>query len=425
MDSLLTILTAWMPQQRWYAAKASAPRLRLLADTSWPTGDDDARVRVLHVADHSSEPPVVYQVPVVERADVTVAREHVVGSVRAGTVLVDGPHDAAYTRALLARLAPRATAARSEVLTGEQSNTSIVYRPASAPPMICKVFRQVHAGLNPDIELQRALDAAGSAHIPHVIGDLEGRWPDPADATRSLAGSLAFAQEFLAGAEDAWRLARRAAAADAPFTTAARALGATTADVHLTLAHALPTAPMHPAARVAVTDSWRRRLRIATEEIPALAAHRSAIEAVYAGTATAPWPGLQRIHGDFHLGQVLQVPGRGWMLLDFEGEPMRPIAERRLPDVALRDVAGMLRSFDYVAGSLRADRDTATPLDRWSGDARRAFLDGYEQRSGHGTGGPLLRALELDKAVYEAIYEARNRPTWLEIPLRAIDRLTA
>jgi maltokinase len=115
------------------------------------------------------------------------------------------------------------------------------------------------------------------------------------------------------------------------------------------------------------------------------------------------------------------------VLLDFEGEPMRPIAERIRPDLALRDVAGMLRSFDYVSGSIRLDQPERSPesVREWARGARAAFLDGFATASDVDLAAarPLLDALELDKAVYEAIYEARNRPTWIAIPLRAIGRL--
>jgi maltokinase len=140
---------------------------------------------------------------------------------------------------------------------------------------------------------------------------------------------------------------------------------------------------------------------------------------VYETARTGTWPLLQRVHGDYHLGQALLVPERGWVLVDFEGEPLRPMNERDRPDVALRDVAGMLRSFDYAAG--------ATPgiAADWAPACRDAFVDGYLAESGVDIEvfRPLLDAFELDKAVYEAIYEARNRPDWLAIPLRGIEKL--
>ncbi len=148
---------------------------------------------------------------------------------------------------------------------------------------------------------------------------------------------------------------------------------------------------------------------------------------MYRRALEVEWPPLQRIHGDLHLGQVLQVPGQGWVLLDFEGEPLRPMPERTRHDLSMRDVAGMLRSFDYVAGSIRLDDPERSPdaARAWARDARDAFVAGYAGTTGSDLDPrhPLLAALELDKAVYEAIYEARNRPTWVAIPLRAIARL--
>ena len=176
----------------------------------------------------------------------------------------------------------------------------------------------------------------------------------------------------------------------------------------------------------AVTLSRRARHVAAVSEVPALAAYDSMVDTSIESVSSATWPALQRIHGDYHLGQVLDVPHRGWVLVDFEGEPLRPLAERSRPDLALRDIAGMLRSFDYVAGSweqLHPGRSAAA----WAERSRSAFLDGYAQGAGHDsrTDAVLLNALELDKALYEVVYEARNRPTWLGIPTTAIARLAA
>ena len=139
---------------------------------------------------------------------------------------------------------------------------------------------------------------------------------------------------------------------------------------------------------------------------------------------------LQRIHGDYHLGQVLDVPDRGWVLLDFEGEPLRPISERSDPDLALRDVAGMLRSFDYAAH--QAESGDLPPAQArawgqaWAARCREDFCLGYADVHGQDPRDhpALLVALELDKALYEVVYEARNRPDWIDVPLRAVARLT-
>lgn len=420
MATALPLLRTWLPRQRWYSAAGEPPALRILGEI--PAGADDAgaEVRIYAVADDAAPREIVYQVPVVLRSAPAPTGTSVIGSLPDGRVVTDGPTDPAYTT-LLAR-AIGLPAGDAEVLRGEQSNTSVIYRPEGEPPVICKVYRRLEAGSNPDIELQSALAAAGSPHVPAALGTWESAWTVP-DGTAS--GPLAFAQEFLPGVEDAWRVALRSAAAGADFRRDAEELGRATAEVHLDLARLFPVSEPGPAARSTLESAWRRRLTIALDEVPALAAHRERITRRYDAAASARWPALQRIHGDYHLGQVLQVAGRGWVLLDFEGEPMRPMEERRAPDLALRDIAGMLRSFDYVSGSLvlGAPADVQGNPTAWASSARAAFLAGYAGVTGDEPAGALLDALELDKAVYEAIYEARYRPDWLGIPLAAIERL--
>lgn len=441
-----------MPRQRWYAAKGRPPSLRLVAWWELPPPDAEGTwVRTYLVADEGALPVVIYQIPVVARATETVdaAADHVIGSPEPGTTFIDGPFDPAFTDALIGLMlsggtcgGPRAIARgvtslaldedsprTAAVVTGEQSNTSLVYRTDSddGMPIIVKLYRQVHPGLNPEIELASALAADGSIHVPRAVGSIEGSWPDSETAQGGVTGSFAFAQEFLPGVEDAWRVALQAAAAGEDFRERARGLGVATADVHVSLARLFPTTPMDARERESTQASWKRRLATAIAEVPGIAERREGIEDVYRRAAARPWPAAQRIHGDYHLGQVLEVPGRGWVLLDFEGEPLRPMSERTRPDLALRDVAGMLRSFDYVAGSIRLDdpRRDADAIREWALAARTSFIDGYAEASGADLDqdDPLLAALELDKAVYESIYESRNRPTWVTIPLRAIERL--
>ena len=170
----------------------------------------------------------------------------------------------------------------------------------------------------------------------------------------------------------------------------------------------------------------RARHAAAISEVPALAEYDQMVRQSITAVSSVSWPALQRIHGDFHLGQVLDAPGRGWVMVDFEGEPLKPLAERTQPDLALRDVAGMLRSFDYVAGSWEQDHPGRSAAS-WACRARTAFLEGYTSSTGRDPRADtvLLEALELDKALYEVVYEARNRPTWLSIPITAIARLFA
>jgi predicted trehalose synthase len=164
--------------------------------------------------------------------------------------------------------------------------------------------------------------------------------------------------------------------------------------------------------------------------VPALAEYADAAAAVVSGVrSVASAPDMQLIHADLHLGQTLRSDARGWVLLDFEGEPLRPLAERGAPDLALRDVAGMLRSFDYAARhsvlGFADDDPRAVSAGQWAESCREAFLDGYAAEAKHDPrdDGVLLTAMELDKALYETVYETRHRPGWVEVPLRAVASL--
>lgn len=439
MRDLLDLLTVWMPRQRWYGTKGRDPLLTLVAD--WEL--DSPATRILLVRDDAASPPVTYQIPVSQREPEHVLPGSLIGPAADGRVWSDATTDPAFTDLLFRLvstgeggtathpdlvgipLAPSPAATESpvpaRVLSGEQSNTSIIFRPDGAPPVICKLFRPVNAGINPDVELQSALAAGGATFVPAAIGELRGTWTAADGAP--VTGSLAFAQEFFEGVEDAWRVALQSATAGEDFSAAARALGESVARMHVALAAAFPTVAPDASVRDAVAAAWQRRLAIALTEVPSLAPFAERIREVYATAAAAEWPPLQRVHGDLHLGQVLYTPANGWVLLDFEGEPLRPITERRNPDLAVRDVAGMLRSFDYVSGAV-ADDDGAA-VRAWVIAAQQAFLDGYATTVGVANTAPeaLLAAFELDKAVYEAIYETRNRPDWVGIPLAAIGRL--
>ena len=482
VPSKLDLLTGWMGSQRWYAAKGSLPRLSRLA--AWRLGDPAGEVGIeTHIVHDAGGPhPVTYQVPLTYRGAPVEGLEHaLVGTMEHGVLgrrwVYDAPHDPVYVRELLALiagdvaaesstqsgtadesftgeaasdwLAPR-TASRtttvelhgsgtrrlrvsgSRVLSGEQSNTSIIVdatdESGTAQPTIVKVFRTLSPGENPDVVLQSALRAAGCPLVPAVFGAVRGSWPiapPTGDSPVMAHGHLAFAQEYIPGTEDAWRVALRAAESGADFTDAAGDLGAATASVHTSLAEVLPTAEASPQDISRITAVMRRRLAAASAHVTEIAERAAEIEAAFAAAETAPWPALQRIHGDYHLGQVLHSPARGWILLDFEGEPLRPLAERSQPDSHFRDVAGMLRSFDYAGGS--AEHSGAVASARpWVSASVTAFLDGYSGAAGDPREHPdLLRAFLLDKALYEVVYEARNRPSWLAIPVAAVIRLLA
>ena len=466
MHGLGDVLSPWMVRQRWYAGKGRVPVLRQIGDLRLTDPAGEVVINVLLLLDESGQSPTIYQVPLTYRAVRLAGADHaLVATIEdrsLGTRYVyDAPHDPVFAAALLRLMVDEATATSQEatsttspegaavarghraenatpgqlvgshVLTGEQSNTSIVLdlvdtSGAPAKPLICKVFRVLHHGDNPDVVVQSALAAAGSARVPQPVGHVVGQWPDTAASDGVARGHLACAQEFLPGVEDAWRVALAAVTSDTDFSEQARSLGQTLAEVHATLAKAMTTVTATDADIEALTRSMRARHASAVSEVPALAAYDSMVRSSIAQVSSATWPALQRIHGDFHLGQVLHVPHRGWLLVDFEGEPLRPLAERTQPDLTLRDVAGMLRSFDYAAGSWEQTHPGVAGA-AWADRARTAFLEGYAQESGRDPrdDAELLNALELDKALYEVVYEARNRPTWLTIPTTAIARLSA
>jgi maltokinase len=276
------------------------------------------------------------------------------------------------------------------------------------------------------VEVPLALSHAGWSGVPRPLAWLTGTWP-AGDGTR-VSGHLGVLTELVTGALDGFRLACDMAAADADFGALAEDLGRTTAQLHRALRAALPVRehlPRTPANRVAevrrVTETLRDRANDAAERVPGLADRRDAALDVYGALdrleVVAP---LQRVHGDYHLGQVLRSADGRWYVLDFEGEPQASAAEKTRPDLALRDVAGMLRSLDYAAsvGSARPG---------WARSARERLVAGYHAEAGSDPDDPatavLLRALELDKALYEVVYESGNRPAWVPIPLSAVDRL--
>ncbi|RKQ33613.1 1,4-alpha-glucan branching protein GlgB [Kocuria tytonis] len=316
------------------------------------------------------------------------------------------------------------------VISSEQSNTSVILRPGEADAedsvlrgdaVIVKFFRVVGEGRNPDVEVGVKLTSHGSSAVPATAGWIDAQWRQGLVTT---SGQLAVAAQFLDDSRDAWAMAVDAATAERDFTDLARDLGATTARVHADLVAAFEPAAVDDDARRRFLEDLAGRIRWAWESCgERFAAFGPEVDALLEELSdTRQIPALQRIHGDYHLGQVLHNDAQGFRILDFEGEPLRPIKERVRPDVALRDVVGMLRSFDY-AGAMAAKergRDTAA----WTRAVSEAFLEGYSATNGARVDmdSVLFRALWLDKALYEVVYEQRNRPEWVQVPADAVVR---
>ena len=311
---------------------------------------------------------------------------------------------------------------QSRPFTGQQSNTSVMFGETA----ILKLFRRLELGRNLDIEMHAALNAADSSDVASLFGWIEGSWVTNG---LQLDADLAMVIEQLAGAVDGWELALEALRVGnasmkiktgkiktgSDFAAEAEALGRALANVHSALRSSFPTAKV-AGARTAMI--MMDRLYEAARIAPALAPHVPGLRRCF-DELRSEMLDTQRVHGDFHLGQTLHTPS-GWKITDFEGEPAKTIAERRLPDSVWRDVAGMLRSFDYAAASVPATHSSA-----WARQCRAAFLRGYLDGELDETRAGVLRAYEADKAIYEVVYEMRNRPEWIDIPLRAVAELTA
>ena len=329
--------------------------------------------------------------------------------------------------------------ARSTILTAEQSNSSLAFGEDS----LMKVFRRVTPGHNPDIEILAALTEAGNEHIASLYGWVE------TDAGGDRTGEvlqLGILQQFLRTASDGWELALaslRNLYADGTtnveesggdFASESYRLGSSVADMHSSLASAFPTETWGADQLGRLADDMHARLDAALAVVPEVEEHAAGLRAVFDSVRQLDRPfTVQRVHGDLHLGQTLRTV-KNWKIIDFEGEPAKPLEERRLPDSPWRDVAGMLRSFSYAAELSRLDRQQAVADDEemvvhlareWASRNRKAFLAGYQEATDTELDDELITAYAADKAVYEAVYEARNRPTWLPIPLAALAHLAA
>ncbi|HHX86320.1 MAG TPA: hypothetical protein GX694_13560 [Actinomycetales bacterium] len=458
--ALAALLADWLPGQRWFADKGRevagveiARRTalveaddvlveHLLVDVRFADGPDERRTRRYQVplatahalpkdrraypltpVDESGDPvgdgPVVYDGLRSVRGTQAVA-EHLAGQDEVGDLrfrLVEG--------------ATVPTGEPGRLLGGEQSNSSLVFE----NELMVKVFRLVQPGLNPDVELHAALADRDCPAVATLRGWIETDHPTGPGGEPT---TLAMAQEFLAGAADGWAMATASvrdlfAEADllaeevgTDFADESRRLGAAVAQVHDDLAAALGTTTRDGTDLVA---AMRARLDAASHEVPDLGRFVDGARAVFDKVASAGPVPVQRVHGDLHLGQALRAPDR-WIVIDFEGEPGAPLEERRTPDCTVRDVAGILRSLDYAAQHTLVgveDRQRRFRAREWYDRNLDAFCTGYAEVSDTDPRetDALLRAYALDKAIYEVVYESRNRPGWIGVPLGAVERILA
>jgi maltokinase len=453
MSAVSDLVRGWMPSQRWFGGKgrewADVTESGFFLDRGSPTLSVH-RVRVTYT-DGGAD---TYLVPISWRNNSveelssafigTVPREdrevHAYDAMRDRDSTVSWVNHLARSstvgpmRFLPAEGASFPDGVPGDIVSTEQSNTSLVY----GQEAILKLFRRLEPGLNPDVEIHAALRATGNPHIAPLLGHIEID-----DAEGGDPATVAMLQTFVPNASDGWRLATasvrdlyaegdlHADEVGGDFAADSERLGAATASVHADMAQALPTEPADREWFGSVAQQMNERLDAAIEVVPQLAEHADGLRRVYARVADATEEVVrQRVHGDFHLGQVLRT-ATGWIVLDFEGEPARPLAERREPDSPMRDIAGMLRSFDYAARHMLVEQPEDAQRDyraqEWAARNRSAFCAGYSAASGLDPCGesPLLRAFEADKAVYECVYEARNRPQWLMIPLQSLARLAS
>ncbi len=449
----LDALAHWLEGRRWYASK-SRHVTAIEIDECVQVADRPPLVLALVQARFASGSHELYQLPLtfLSRAEAQAGSLTTIQKTGEWAVL-DSVGDPELARDLLRRIDDEASLETEDGTFGfhrirlagpvlpdapvrsvgvEQSNSSIVF----GDDTVLKVFRKIEPGINPELELLQFLTRRQFASIAPLLGwyEYDGR---------AFSATLGVAQRFLSDATGGWELALDRIASDPDgLLDELGSLGQVTAELHNALASDANDpafSPEEPSAEslsllTATIDEDIERMFVRLpddERVAGIAGRGQDVREQIATRAQVGAGGREiRTHGDFHLGQTLHVvDGPSWLIIDFEGEPGRPLFERRHKRSPLRDVASMLRSFAYATSATEI-RDGAPAPANFEERARRTFLEQYFSHidpvllpSGETAILNLLAIFELEKAIYELQYELDNRPDWLPIPVAGINRL--
>ena len=442
-------LGAWVQGRRWYASKSRHVAGVELVESAVLSGEPLLVLGLLQTR-FATGTHELYQLPLGVRPAEDVPEEEAILTTD-GVGIYDALSDPRHGRELLRRVEAGAAIETDEGRFGfqlmngmkalpedvpvrpmgvEQSNSSLVF----GDQLVMKVFRKLEAGTNPELEMLRFLTAHAFQNIAPLYGwyDYDGH---------ALAATLGVVQRFYPDGVGGWELALDEIENEPDsFLKKLGSLGEVTAQMHTVLASDAgdpafaPEEPSHEALSLltATVDEDIERVFTRLPEDPAVEPIAGSGQDVRERLSMLAQLGVGgrviRTHGDYHLGQTLYTP-RGWVILDFEGEPARPLPERRQKRSPLRDVAGMLRSFAYVTSAAEILRGRPAPAD-FEQRAREAFLEHYFATidpsllpAGEAAVANLLSVFELEKAVYELRYELDNRPDWVAIPVAGIRRL--
>jgi maltokinase len=442
-------LRDWVEQQRWYASKSRHVTQVELLEAATLGEHPPLLVLALLQTGFATGTHELYQLPLGMRPatdtviePITISSEWAVydalGDPDLGRVLLRWIDESGELEGEGGRFSFHLANGRIELgedarvrpIGVEQSNSSIVF----GDSLVAKLFRKLEPGLNPELEMLRFLTGHAFENIAPLYG-----WAEYEGDT--LSATLAVVQRFFGDGTGGWELALDELQGDPDaFLERLATLGEVTARMHTVLGSDAtdpafsPEEPSQEALSLltATVDEDIERLfaRLPDDEAlePIAGFGQDVQERLGALAQVGAGGRVIRTHGDYHLGQTLLTP-RGWVILDFEGEPARSLPERRLKRSPLRDVAGMLRSFAYVASAASIQRDVGAP-EGWEQRARETFLAHYLQHvepsllpHGEQATANLLTVFELEKAIYELRYELDNRPDWVSIPVAGIRRL--